>query len=68
MEIAIIVWMYVVGLGITYSLLHEITEHWSGVVIVLGWPVLVPFCLLAKRMGWLDRFRMWIEMNDRRYR
>ncbi len=66
MELAIIVWMYVVGLVVSYSLFHEITRHWSGVVIVLGWPVMVPLVWLAKHMGWIERVRIWGEiMADR---
>ena len=63
MEIAIIVWLYVVGLGVSYCLLQEITRHWSGAVIVLGWPVLVPLSALLKRTGLLARARMWAEMK-----
>jgi hypothetical protein len=68
MELAIIVWLYAVGLAIAYSLLHEITDSWQGVAIVICWPVLVPLAFVAKHLGWLERIAISAAMKhgDRR--
>ena len=68
MELAIIAWLYLVGLAIAYSLLHEITRSWQGCAIVIFWPVLVPLAYFASRMGWLERLGTWAEMRLNRDR
>ncbi len=61
MQTVAIVWMYVVGLGVTYSLLHRAGQHWSQKAIIIGWPVMIPLVMLLAKTGTLKAVRQWAE-------
>lgn len=63
MQTAIIAWLYVVGLGVSYCLFYGLDRNWQRTAIIVGWPITVPLVLVAKHMGWIDRVRMWAEMT-----
>jgi hypothetical protein len=58
MTTAIIIWLYVVGLGISWSLFHDVR---MGITTTILWPVLVPLIVVLKGAGILDRLTAWSE-------
>lgn len=64
METAIIVWLYVVGLGITWTLIHDVTHKKHGFAIALLWPVSIPLILALRWTGLLSRFLAWADRHE----
>ena len=67
-QTAIIIWMYLVGFGVSHSLLHSLDPGWRRHVIIFGWPITLPIILVLKVSGWLDRFNLWVEMKSGEYK
>lgn len=48
-------WLYFVGLGMAYSLFWQPGQSWHMLVVVWGWPVMVPLLMVLRLTGVLPR-------------
>jgi len=56
MEMMIAIWwLYFVGLGMAYSLFWKPGQSWHMLVVVWGWPVMVPLLTILRLTGALPR-------------
>jgi hypothetical protein len=60
MQTAIIVWLYVVGLAVSWALLHEVNR---GFFFAITWPASIPLIMVLRWSGLLRRVSAWAERN-----